>query len=79
MSNKTCFVRMPDLTKLDIPEKIRRIPVQDSAIFRDLLNEKRTIATRETGAEPGDYVLVEVLGATGSKRTLHTKNNPEQT
>jgi len=71
MSFSSYYATMPDLTGLEIPEKMRKVTVRDDVIFRDLLNEKRTLADRIGGAEKGDYVLAEATGKSGWKRTLH--------
>ena len=63
--------RLPDLNRLDIPEKQRVITVRDEQIFADLKNRHRTMADREGGACVGDYVLVDMVNAQGSARTVH--------
>ena len=63
--------RLPDLNKLNIPEKQRVITVRDEQIFADLKNRHRTMADREGGACIGDYVLVDLVNAQGNVRTVH--------
>lgn len=69
----SCVIRMPELSKLDIPEKQRFIFVKDETIFCDLKNEKRQIADRETEAVRGDYVLAELENADGGIQVLHVE------
>lgn len=63
--------RLPDLNRLDIPEKQRVITVRDEQIFADLKNRHRTMADREGGACIGDYVLIDLKNTQGSVRTVH--------
>ena len=65
--------RLPDLSRLDIPEKQRVITVRDEQIFADLRNRHRTMADREGGACIDDYVLVDLKNAQGAVRTLHAE------
>lgn len=64
-------VRMPDLSKLDIPEKQRNIPVRDEQIFQELRTQNRRLEDREDGAVKGDYVLVDIINPRGATRTVH--------
>lgn len=64
-------VRMPDLSKLDIPAKQRLIPVRDEQIFSDLRNQHRKIDDQENGATQGDYVLIDTINPAGVSRTCH--------
>ena len=64
-------VQMPDLTKLDIPEKQLSLRIGDNMIFRDLKNQYRQLEDRIGAACKGDYVLAEIAGAGGNVRRLH--------
>ena len=64
-------VRMPELSKLDIPAKQRLIPVRDKQIFFDLRNQHRRIEDQTETAAPGDYVLIDAVNSAGASRTLH--------
>lgn len=64
-------VRMPDLSKLDIPAKQRLISVRDEQIFSDLKNQYRQIEDQENGAARGDYVWADAVNPAGASRTLH--------
>lgn len=60
MSNSH-VVRMPDLSKLNIPEKQRLIRVRDEQIFQELKTQHRRIEDQTDGAEKGNYVLIDVV------------------
>lgn len=64
-------VQMPDLTKLDIPEKQLSLRIGDNMIFRDLKNQYRQLEDQIGAACKGDYVLAEIIGAAGNVRRLH--------
>lgn len=64
-------VRMPDLSKLDIPAKQRLISLRDEQIFSDLRNQHRQIEDQENGAARGDYVLIDIVDPAGASRTRH--------
>lgn len=64
-------IRMPDLTKPEIPEKQRTFFVRDEQIFQKLRLEHRQIEDRQGGAQRGDYVLVEVTPSRGRSRKVH--------
>lgn len=64
-------VRMPDLTRLEIPEKQCHITLKDEIIFQDLRNQHRQLAVQEDPAVPGDYVLAQAVSAPDHARTVH--------
>lgn len=67
----SCVIRMPDLSKLDIPERLRLISVKDDQIFHELKIRNRRIEDQEDGAAKGDYVLIDAINSHGGSRTLH--------
>ena len=72
MSNSH-IVRMPDLSKLNIPEKQRMIRVRDEQIFRELKTQHRRIEDQTDGAQKGDYVLIDVVRPNGEAKTIHVE------
>lgn len=70
---KSHVIRMPELSKLDIPEKQRKIFIPDDQIFSELRNEHRRIDDRDGGAEKGDYVLIDLCDPFGHKREIHVE------
>ena len=70
MSNSH-VVRMPDLSKLNIPEKQRLIRVRDEQIFQELKTQHRRIEDQTDGAEKGNYVLIDVVRPNGETKTDH--------
>ena len=67
------IIKMPELSKLDIPDAQCRLWLNDGVIFQDLLNETRTLAVREGPAAKGDYVLAEVSSKHGGTAKLHVE------
>lgn len=70
MSNSH-VARMPDLSKLNIPEKQRLIRVRDEQIFQELKTQHRRIEDQTDGAEKGNYVLIDVVRPNGETKTVH--------
>ena len=70
MSNSH-VIRMPDLSKLNIPEKQRLIRVRDEQIFQELKTQHRRIEDQTDGAEKGNYVLIDVVRPNGETKTVH--------
>ena len=62
---------MPDLSKLEIPEKQIKLRVSDDQIFRSLKNEHRTMGDRKGGAKKGDYLLIEAKDSRGIAKKIH--------
>lgn len=63
-------IKMPDLSKISIPEKQRHLYLNDEQIFRELRNEYRRVDDAEDGARKGDYVLIETDDGLEVKRTI---------
>lgn len=64
-------VRMPDLTRLEIPEKQCHITLKDDTIFQGLRDQHRQLAVQEGPAARGDYVLAQAASEPGHARTVH--------
>lgn len=69
----SCVTSLPDLTKLDIPKKLRFIPIGDDKIFCNLKNKHRSVEEKEGDAGKGDYVLVTLTRENGSVRKRHVE------
>lgn len=64
-------VRMPDLTRLEIPEKQCHITLKDDTIFQGFRDQHRQLAVQEGPAAQGDYVLAQAASEPGGTRTVH--------
>ena len=67
------ITRLPELSGLDIPERLLRLRLDDGVIFRELLNEKRAVVRSGGPARRGDYVLAVVETAKGGARRIHVE------